>query len=148
MNTWFEVKVKYEKIDANGREKMVTEPYLIDAVSFTDAEARTHKELEPYISGKFNVVQMKIANFSDVIFNDDGDRYFKAKVAFISIDEEKGTEKKSNTYMLVQANDLQQVKPIIDEHLKDCVSDYEVPAVNETKIMDVFMYREIEDSAS
>jgi hypothetical protein len=83
---------------------------------------------------------MKIANFSEVILNEGGDRFFKAKVVFIAIDEEKGIEKKTNVFMLVQATDLQEVKPIIAKYLKDSISDYEVPAVFETPIMDVFNY--------
>ena len=77
MNTWFECKVKYEKMGNDGKEKMVSEPYLIDAVSFTEAESRIHKELEPYISGDFFVSSIKIANFSELIPCEEGDRWFK-----------------------------------------------------------------------
>jgi hypothetical protein len=140
MNTWFECKVKYQKIVADGKEKMVTEPYLIDAVSFTEAESRIHKELEPYISGDFFVTNIKIANFSELVPNEAGDRWFKCKVAFISLDEEKGIEKRSNTYMLVQANDVKEAYDNLQKALGDTMSDFEIPAIQESPLMDVFTY--------
>lgn len=140
MNTWFECKVKYQKMVADGKEKMVTEPYLIDAVSFTDAESRIHKELEPYISGEFFVTNIKIANYSELIPNENGDRWFKCKVAFISLDEEKGVERRSNTNMLVQANNVKEAYDNIENALKDTISDFEIPAVQESPLMDVFNY--------
>jgi hypothetical protein len=140
MNTWFECKVKYEKIDATGKEKMVSEPYLIDAVSFTDAESRIHKELEPYITGEFNVTTIKIANYSELIPNDDGDRWFKCKVSFIALDEEKGVEKKTNVYMLVQANNVKEAYDNIQKALSDTISEYEIPVIQESPLMDVFTY--------
>lgn len=140
MNTWFECKVKYEKMGGDGKEKMVSEPYLIDAVSFTDAESRIHKELEPYITGDFFVSTIKIANYSELIPNDDGDRWFKSKVAFISLDEEKGIEKRSNTYMLVQANNVKEAYDNITSALNDSVADFEIPSIQESPLMDVFNY--------
>ena len=140
MNTWFECKVKYEKMGEDGKEKMVSEPYLIDAVSFTEAESRMHKEMEPYITGEFFVSTIKIANFSELLPNENGDRWFKCKVTFISIDEEKGVEKRSNTYMLVQANDVKEAYDNLDKSLSDTISEYEIPSIQETPIMDVFNY--------
>jgi len=140
MNTWFECKVKYEKMGADGKEKMVSEPYLIDAVSFTDAESRIHKELEPYITGDFFVSTIKIANYSELIPNDEGDRWFKSKVSFISLDEEKGIEKRSNTYMLVQANNVKEAYDNITKAMSDSVADFEIPSIQESPLMDVFNY--------
>ena len=139
MNRFFEVKVRYEKIDASGKEKMVTEPYLIDGVSFGDTEASIHKEMEPYITGEFEVVSEKIANFAEIVENPSGDRWFKCKVVFVSIDEEKGVEKKSATWMLVQALNVNQAYRWLQNHLKDTVSDFEIPSVAESPIMDVFV---------
>ncbi|MBI9066078.1 MAG: DUF4494 domain-containing protein [Salinivirgaceae bacterium] len=140
MTIWFECKVKYDKIVADGSEKMVSEPYLIDAVSFTDAESRIHKELEAYISGEFTVSTIKIANYSELIPNDDGDRWFKCKVTFISLDEEKGVERRSNTYMLVQANNVKEAYENCEKALSDTMSDFEIPSVQESPLLDVFTY--------
>lgn len=140
MNTFFEVKVKYEKTLSDGKDKLVTETYLLDAVSFTEAEKRTHKELEPYITGEFFVSAMKIADFSEIIPNENGDRWFKTKVSFISIDEEKGVEKKSNTFLLVQANNTTEAVESVKKAFEDSVADFEIPAVSESSILDVFMY--------
>ncbi len=140
MNTWFECKAKYQKTDETGKDKMVSELYLIDAISFTEAESRINKELEPYISGEFFVSTIKIANFSELIPNENGDRWFKCKVAFISIDEEKGVEKRSNTYMLVQADNVKEAYDVLEKSLDDTMSDFEIPAIAESPIMDVFKY--------
>lgn len=140
MNTWFECKVKYEKMGNNGKEKMVSEPYLIDAVSFTEAESRIQKELEPYITGDFFLSTVKIANYSELIPNDNGDRWFKCKTAFISLDEEKGIEKRSNTYILVQANNVKEAYDNLTKALSDSISDFEIPAIQESPILDVFKY--------
>lgn len=140
MSTWFECKVRYEKMMPDGREKKVNEPYLVDAVSFTDAEARIHEVLEPYISGEFFVNNIKIANYADLIPNENGDRWFKCKVSYISYDEEKGTERKSNSYMLIQANNLKEAYDNIEKSMEGLVSDYEIPAIQESPIMDVFPY--------
>jgi hypothetical protein len=140
MSTWFECKVKYEKMGNDGKEKMVSEPYLIDAVSFTEAESRIHKELEPYITGDFFVSTIKIANFSELIPNEEGDRWFKCKAAFISLDEEKGIEKRSNTYMLVQANNVKEAYDNLSKVLSDSIADFEIPSIQESPIMDVFNY--------
>ncbi len=141
MSAYFEVKVNYEKLTIYGKRKKVTEPYLVDAVSFTDAEARINKILEQYISGDFAVRNMKIANFSDILPNESGDRWFRCKVSYILYDEEKGTEKRTNTYMLVQANNVVDAYDFINKSMEGMVSDYEIPAVAQSLIMDVFPYK-------
>ena len=145
MSTWYECKVRYQKMDQNGREKKVNEPYLVDAVSFTDAEKRINEVLEPYISGEFVVTNIKIANYSELHPNENGDRWFKCKVSYIMLDEEKGTEKKSNSYMLVQANNLKEAYDAIEDLMKGSVSDYEIPAIAESAIMDVFPFFDKEE---
>ena len=145
MNTWFECKVKYEKMGEDGKEKMVSEPYLIDAVSFTEAESRMHKEMEPYITGEFFVSTIKMANYSELIPNEEGDRWFKCKATFISMDEEKGIEKRSNTYILVQANNVKEAYDNLTKSLEDTISEFEIPSVQETLIMDVFNYSKNDD---
>ena len=145
MNTWFECKVKYEKMGEDGKEKMVSEPYLIDAVSFTDAESRMHKEMEPYITGEFFVSTIKMANYSELLPNEDGDRWFKCKATFISMDEEKGVERRTNTYILVQANNVKEAYDNLHVSLSDTISEFEIPSVQETLIMDVFNYSKGEE---
>jgi hypothetical protein len=145
MNTWFECKVKYEKMGEDGKQKTVTEPYLIDAVSFTEAESRIHKEMEPYITGEFHISTIKIANYSEIIPNENGDKWFKCKVTFISIDEEKGVERRTNANMLVQANDIKEAYDSLQKALSDTMSDYEISAIQETLIMDIFDYTNREE---
>jgi hypothetical protein len=144
MSTYFEVKVKYEKLHQDGKQKRVNEPYLVDAVSFSDAEARINKVLEPYISGEFFINNMKIANYSDIIHGNDG-KWFKCKISHISYDEKSGKEKKTNSYMLVEAETIEGAKLIADKLMESSVSDYEIPAINETKIQDVFEYEMSDD---
>lgn len=145
--SYFEVKVKYEKTMPDGSRKKVNEPYLVDAVSFSDAETRINKVLEPYISGVFFVNSIKIANYSDIIKNENEDRWFKCKVSFINIDE-NGKERKTHSYALVQACNVVDAKVVADKSMDGCVSDYEIPAVAETKIQDVFEYEMSEDVAA
>lgn len=140
MQNWFEVKVKYQKIDEQGKEKKVSEPYLVDALSFTEAEARMSKEMEPFVGSEFIVAGIKKANYTDLFPNEEGDRWFKCKVSFVSIDEEKGVEKKTANYMLVQANDLKGAWDNLQKGLEGMIVDFEVNAIQETMIMDIFPY--------
>lgn len=142
MANWFECKVRYEKILENGMQKKVTEPYIVDALSFTEAEARIIEELKPFISGEFVIADIKRANLSELFFFEEGDRYYKAKVQFITIDEKSGTEKKTSVQMLAQASDIDQALSVIKKGMEGTMSDYVVAALNETTIMDVFPYNE------
>ena len=103
MNNWFECKVSYKKMQENGFPKKVTEPYLVDALSFTEAESRIIEEIRPFITGDFTVTGIKRAKFADSFLNNEGDRYFKVKIYFITLDEKSGAEKKIPAQMLVQA---------------------------------------------
>ena len=102
MHTWFECKIRYEKVMENGMNKKVTEPYLVDALSFTEAEARIIEEITPFISGEFTVSDIKRANYSELFFceEDAADRWFKCKLFFITLDEKSGAEKKTAAQML------------------------------------------------
>ncbi len=141
MNTWFECKVKYEAIEEKtGRTVKVNLPYILDAVSYTEAEKRIHEEMEQYVSGEFLVPSIKPANYSDLFFYDDGDYWYKAKVELSTIDESAGREKKVANYMLVQASDLKEAYERIDESLKGMTVDYETTLVQKTQIADVFPY--------
>ena len=142
MKTWFEVKVTYEKTLENGMQKKVTESYLLDALSWTEAEARTIEQMQSYIDGEFTITDIKRAKLSELFFSEDGDRYFKAKIQFITLDERSGTEKKISAYMLAQANDIDQAQEVIKKNMEGTMADYVIAEVKETKIMDVFTYDE------
>ena len=98
MYNWFECKIRYDKMLETGMQKTVTEPYLVDALSFTEAEARIIEEIKPYISGEFSVSDIKRVKYTESFFNETGDRYFKARLFFITLDEKSGAEKKTGTW--------------------------------------------------
>ncbi len=142
MNKWFECKVKYVKTMENGLEKPVKEAYLVDAISFTEAEKRFIEEIRPFMSGEFEVSDIKRVNYSEVFFNtaESADKWFKCKLSFITLDEKSGAEKKSNSYALVQAADLREAIKHLDEQMKGTIMDYQIAQVTETMIMDVYPY--------
>lgn len=142
MQHYIECKVRYQKMMEDGIEKMVNEPYLVDAMSFTEAEKRITEEMSVYISGEFRVDAVKKSNASEVIFSDvdDDDKWYKAKLQFITIDEKTEKEKRSNTTYLVQSKSLARALRYIDDFIGKTMIDYEVIGINETKIMDVFKY--------
>lgn len=140
MHNWFQCNVNFEKMLENGMQKKVTEPYLVDALSFTEAEARIIEEIKPFISGEFTVTDIKRARLSELFFNEKGDRYYKVKVYFITLDEKSGAEKRTGAKMLVQANTLKEAITILEERMKGTMSDYVLASVSETQIMDVFPF--------
>ena len=126
----------------NGMNKNVTEPYLVDALSFTEAEARIIEEMTPYISGEFTVIDIKRAGYSELFFSEDAnaDRWFKCKLTFITLDEKSGSEKKTSTNVLVQASDLRDAVKKLDDGMRGSMADYLIASVAETAIMDVYPY--------
>jgi hypothetical protein len=124
----------------NGVLKKVSEPYLVDALSFTEAEARIIEEMQPYISGEFVVSDIKRARISELFFNENGDRYYKIKVFFITLDEKSGAEKKTASQMLAQASNIKEAIAVLEEGMKGTMADYTIASVNETMIMDVFPF--------
>lgn len=142
MHNWFECKIKYDKTLENGLTKPVTEPYLVDALSFTEAEARIIEEMTPYLSGEFTVSDIKRAKYSELFFAEDtsADRWFKCKLTFITLDEKSGAEKKTSTNVLVQASDLRDAVKKLDEGMKGSMADYLISSIAETAIMDVYPY--------
>lgn len=148
MHTWFEVKIRYEKVMGNGMNKKVTEPYLFDSLSFTESEGRCIEEMTPFISGEFTVSDIKRANYSEVFFSDEesADKWFKCKLAFITLDEKSGAEKRTFTQVLVQAADLRDAVKKLDEGMKGTMADYLIVSVVETALIDVYPYKAKEDS--
>lgn len=142
MHAWFEVKIRYEKVAENGMQKKVTEPYLFDALSFTESEGKCIEEMTPFISGEFIVSDIKRANYSEIFFSEEesADRWFKCKLVFITLDEKSGAEKKTSTHVLVQASNLRDAVKKLDEGMKGTMADYQIASVSETPIMDVYPY--------
>jgi hypothetical protein len=144
---WYECKIKYSRIDEDDRTKTFNQPYLFDAMSFTEAEARVNEEMVQYISTEFKITNIKVANFAEICPNEDGDRWFKCKLSCITLDEEKGSERRANSYILVQANDVKDAYDVLVASLTDTVSNYEIPSVQESPILDVFPYYDGEEEA-
>lgn len=141
MQNLFECKVKYEKIDEqSGKEKKVSETYLIDAVSFTEAESRIYKEMEMMVRGEFIVTNIRKANYTEIFDNEDGDRWFKAKVSFASVDEKSGKEKKVSNQILVMANNVKDAYDKIQQGMGGMTVDFEINAIAESPILDFFAY--------
>ena len=138
MAQWFEVKVKYDRLLETGAQKTVTEPYLVDALSFTEAEARITEEMQPYVSGEFVVSAVKKEKLSDIFFHEGGDRWYKVKVNFITIDEKTAAEKRVANFMLVQATDFENALKIFLDGMKGTLADFEIASITETALMDVF----------
>lgn len=146
MNEWFECKIKYEKTMENGLVKKVTEPYLVDALSFTEAERRIIEEVSPFMTGEYQVSDIKRARYAEFFesFEESADRWFKAKLTFITLDEKSGAEKKTSQNVLVQAADLRKAINRLDEGMKGSQMDYVISSVSETPIMDVYRYKQPE----
>lgn len=142
MHNWFLCKIKYEKTMENGLNKTVAESYLVDALSHTEAEARIIEEMKPYMSGEFTVAGIVPAKYSELFYSDDtvADRWYKCRLAFITLDERTGAEKKTTTNVLVQASDIRNAIKLLDEGMKGSMADYVILSVAETPIMDVYPY--------
>jgi len=138
--TWYECKVKYRKTDDTGVQKITTEPYLVDALSFTEAEKRINEEMAAYISEEFKITNIKVGNYAEIHPFENADRWFKSRVSLMAYDEESGKERKSNMYLLVQANDVKEAYDNTISIMKDTMGDFTIPAISESPIMDVFPY--------
>ena len=137
---FFEVKIQYQKMQEDGKEKKVTEQYVVEALSFTEAEARIIKEMTPYISGEFDVVSEKIASYFEIILSDksDDDKWFISKVSFITLDEKTAKEKKTSQRFLVQADTSQTALEYTNKLFDRSMTDYTIDAVQETPTIEVF----------
>lgn len=139
MNQWFETKVKYDKTMLDtGAIKSVTEPYLVDALSFTEAEARITKEMEPFVSGELTVTAVRKVRFEDVLYHEGGDRWYKVKINMITIDEKTGAEKRSASFSLVQASEFKLALDYFLEAMKSVLFDFEIVNITEMAYIDVF----------
>ena len=139
MSQWFETKVKYDKTMLDtGAIKSVTEPYLVDALSFTEAEARITKEMEPFVSGELAVTAVRKVRFEDVLYHEGGDRWYKVKINMITIDEKTGAEKRSASFSLVQASEFKLALDYFLEAMKSVLFDFEIVNITEMAYIDVF----------
>ena len=140
---WFECKVRYDKTLENGLIKKVTETYLVDALSFTEAEKRFIEEITPFMTGEFIVTDIKRARISELFDSEDlsDDRWFRARIAFITIDEKSGVEKRTAQNVLIQANDFHKAISRLDEGMKGTLGEWVIVTVTETAIIDVFKFK-------
>lgn len=139
MSQWFETKVKYDKTMLDtGAIKSVTEPYLVDALSFTEAEARITKEMEPFVSGELTVTAVRKVRFEDVLYHEGGDRWYKVKINMITIDEKTGAEKRTASFSLVQASEFKLALDYFLEAMKSVLFDFEIVNITEMAYIDVF----------
>ena len=137
MNNYFECKVTFLNTLDNGKEKKVTECYIVDAVSFTDAEAKVIHHVQDVITGLFEVKSIRKYKVSEIVPSELGDIYFKCKLNFITLDEKSGLEKKTAVNMLVNAKTLDDAKFDLVEFMKGTMADYSIEKIEETKIIDV-----------
>lgn len=142
MHNWYECRISYVKTLESGKNKKVTEPYLVDALSFTEAESRIIEEMTPYISGEFEVSAVKKARISELFRDptDEGDLWYRCKVMFITLDEKSGMEKKSASTMLVQAKDFQSAVKTLEDGMKGTMSDWVIHTITETPLLDVYAF--------
>lgn len=140
MTEWFECKVKYERTMQDGALKKVCEPYLVEALNFTEAERRIIEEVSPYISGEFEVTNITRARFAEIFdtLEDSADKWYKAKLVFITLDEKSGKEKKTSHNMMVQAASFHDALKRLDEGMKGSMADYTIAAITETALLDVY----------
>ena len=137
INKYFEVKVKMQKTQEDGTQKKVTEQYVVEAATFGEAERRITECLKPYIEGEFDVTDIKIAGYSQIVGGDENaDKFFKAKVTFVALDETTGKEKKTSELYLVQSETLESAESDVKNFLND--SNTTISSIAETVILDVF----------
>ena len=137
--TWFEVKVRYEQTQEDGTEKMVTETYVYKAADFGEAYDKAIKNMSTFISGEFGITAMKIAQYGEVVMQDEGteEKFYRVKVNLIILDEKTQKEKKTACYYLVNADSVEKARKYPDTAFSDTLIDYVIEAVQEAKIIDV-----------
>lgn len=140
---WFETKVRYDRTTEDGRNKKVTEAYTVEALSFTEAESVITKEISNYVNSEFDVKAITRAAYSEIFFSDvdTDDRYYRVKLAFITLDEKREKEKRTIVVYLVQAASLDKARAYIKEEMNKTMNDYEVVSISETPLLDVFEHK-------
>ena len=148
VSKYYEVKIQYHKMQEDGKEKKVTEQYVVEALTFTEAESRIIEEMTPYIDGDFDVVSEKIAPYNEIILSDksDDDKWFISKVSLITLDEKTAKEKKTSQRLLVQAETSEKAMDYTKEMFSYGMSDYSIDSVQDTPTLDVFLHECTEQS--
>ena len=146
MKIWYSCKVKYGKQNDEGIMKQVTEPFLVDAMSYTEAESRIYAAMERNISGEFSVHSITKTNISEVINYDDSDYWYKSKVTYSTVDGDSDKEVKINTYFLVSAENVKQAFERVEDNLSSMLVPFEIPSIALTNIIEVYPYAEEEDN--
>ena len=143
MAQWFECKIRYDKTMEDGKIKKVTETYMVDALTFTEAERRFLEEVEPFMSGDYEVAGIRKARIAELMESNDGndDRWYKAKVVFITLDEKTAVEKRTSQTMLVQAQDLKTAVANLEKGMAGTMGDWALTSISETPILDIFPYK-------
>ena len=141
MHKWFECVIKYDKTSEEGKIERVTEHYLVDALSHAEAENRIIEEMKPFITGEFEVNKVSNKKINELFENEDGDKWYRCKVNFVTLDEDKGVEKRTAITMLAQAGTLKESLEVLEAGMKGTTADYEIASITETSIMDVFKYK-------
>ena len=146
-SNWFETTIRYDKTMEDGMQKKVSELYVVDALSFGEAEEAITREMSAYISGEFDVKNINPAAYGEVFFSDNAndDRWYKARVTFITIDEKTAVEKRTSANMLVQASDLKTAVANLEKGMAGTMGDWVLTSMAETPIIDVFPYKAPED---
>jgi len=142
MQNWFECRVGYLKIDDDGRERKVSEVYLLDAITYTDAEARAIQQVSTMVRGEFVVKKISPSNIIEIFPHETGEWWFKARIAIVTIDERAGKEKKINQYFLVAADDIKQALKRLEEGLSYILVPFQITSITLSNIVDVFSYFE------
>lgn len=145
MTNYFECRVSYDKTLESGVIKQVTESFLVEAMSFTEAEARITKEMQPYIRGEFTVSAVNRRKYNDVLLDPKCDKLYQVKFVFITIDEKTAAEKRKSNYLLVQSVDIDHALRKTEDYMSGSVTDCDITAISESRILDVYVY---DDKAS
>jgi len=140
----FECKVKYTKVDSeSGKEKKLTETYLVDAVDFIEAQTRIHKEMESLTSGEFELQSIKRVKYAELVQVDcENIIWYKAKVSFTAVDETSGKEKRTAFSILVTGSNVEEASQNIQNAFKDSMSDYTIEGITDSKIIDYLPYEQ------
>lgn len=138
MANYIETRIRYDKMTENGTVKKTTESFIVDAMSFTEAEARITDERAPYISGDFTVSAVKKTKIAEIFRDASGDKYYRCKLMFITLDERTAAEKRTPNVILVQACDFRNALENLVDGMRGTMADFEIAEIAETKIIDVY----------
>lgn len=141
MERYFIVKISVSRSQDDGSQKMVNEMYLIDALSFTEAETRITEEIRKQTSGDLVITDISRSKYSELLLRATvSKKFYRVKTNFVTLSEKTGKEKKTAYYYLVQADEIDEAKESFENFMKGTISDYEIEGISETKINEVFIF--------